>query len=380
MFRGVNSDNVKHRWLVVAFGIVGLAFLLDLLVRQDRISVDFHTYLAAGQVGVESGWSRIYDQGLVAIEQRELSSALGAQPFLSPPTVAFVTAPLSFLPYDVAYVVWAALLLAVFGAALIWAGVSTGWSKWIAVLGALSPWWVMHAVNVGQVVPLEAAGAVVAWRLVRERREVIAGLALAVILFKPNNAILVPFALLVAARFRVFATWTAVVLAITGVMLLTVGTNGLGEYVAQLRSPLPRGADNLTLHGALAATGMFALFLRVAIVGVVMAAAFRLRESPALVIPIAIVGSLLISPYLHGSDLCILAAAGWMAWEELPVFAARIPLAGLWFLASPYLYLRGQSPHLRFWPWLEIFLLLVLLGAAWSPLTARADSRRRAPA
>src|SRR5260370_493474 len=162
---------------MLTFGLVAIALCIDVLHRNDPISVDFHTYVAAGQVGLEKGWSHIYNQGLVAVEQKELASSLWAQPFLSPPTVAYLTAPLAFLPYDVAYVVWAVLLFAVYAAALGWAGVSNGSGRWIAVVGALSPWWVMQAINVGQVVPLEAAGLVVAWRLMRERRDVLAGVA-----------------------------------------------------------------------------------------------------------------------------------------------------------------------------------------------------------
>ncbi len=311
---------------MLAFGFVAVALLLDVLVRNDPISVDFHTYLAAAQVGVQHGWSDIYDQGLVAVEQKELSTSLVAQPFLSPPTVAFVTAPLAFLPYGTAYVIWAVILFAAFAAALAWAAVSKGWGRWIAVVGALSPWWVMHAVNVGQVVPLEAAGVVIAWRLMRERRDVLAGIALAAILFKPNNAVLIPFAVLCALRFRLFAGWVAASVAVLVLVGLTVGTGGMGDYIAQLRGTLPHGADNLTLHGALAVTGASAAVLRVLIVGAVFGAAYKLRQSPGLVIPIAIIGSLLVSPYLHGSDLCLLAAAGWMVWEERPTWAWRLPL------------------------------------------------------
>jgi amino acid transporter len=239
----------------------------------------------------------------------------------------------------------------------------------------------MQSVNVGQVVPLEAAGTVIAWRLMRERRDVLAGVALAAILFKPNNTILVPFALLFATRFRLFASWAGVAAAVLIVVVLTVGTGGIAEYITQLRGPLPKGADDMTLHGALAATTALATVMRVLIVGAVLAAANQLRRSPGLVIPLAIIGSLLVSPYLHVSDLCMLAAAGWMVWEERPSLAWRIPLAATWVLASPYLYDMGRSLHPRQWPWVEILLLLTLLLAAWWPsLTALADARRRAPA
>jgi hypothetical protein len=374
----MNAD--RRAWLLLALGVVVTALFLDVSIRHDPISVDFHTYVAASEVVLERGWSHVYDTGVVGIEQNELAPGLVAQPFLSPPTVALLTLPLAPLPLDVAYVLWAVVLFAAFAGALAWAGVSKGLSRWIAVVGALAPWWVMHAVNVGQVVPLVAAGTVVAWRLLRDRRDVLAGVALAAVLLKPNTAILVPFALLPAWRLRAFGTWAAIAAGVVVLSALVIGPQGIAQYVTQLRGPLPKGADDLTLYGALSATGAFAAALRVVIVVAVMAAAYRLRRSPGLVIPIAIVGSLIISPYLHASDLCMLAAAGWMVWEERTTWTLRVPVAVVWVLASPFLYLRGQSPTLKHWPWLELALLLALLVAAWWPLTAWADSRRRAPA
>jgi hypothetical protein len=366
--------------LTLAFGVVALALILDVAIRNDPISVDFHTYLAAAQVGINDGWSHIYDQGLVAIQQKAIAPAQIAQPFLSPPTVALLTAPLAGLPLNLAYVVWALFTFGVFAVALAWSGVSTAWSRWIAVVGALAPWFVMHAVNVGQVVPLVAAGTVVAWRLLRDRRDVLAGLALLTILLKPNTAILVPIALLFAGRTRAFAAWLAGAVAVMLAIVLTMGADGISAYVTQLQEPLPTGADNLTLHGALDATGLFAMLLRLLIVGAVLVASYRMRRSPGLVVPLGIVGSLIVAPYLHGSDLCLLAAAAWMGWEERPVANWRAPLAAGWVLASPFLYLKGLSPELKLWPWLEIALLLALVIAAWWPLTAWADSRTRAPA
>ena len=384
MFSDVNVRASRQALLVLAFAVVALALITDVLFRnefKDPIGVDFHTYVAAGQVGVEQGWPHIYDQVMVAVEQVELSPSHIVQPFLSPPTVAFVTAALGYLPYDIAYAVWAILLLGAFAAALAWSGLSKGWSKWIAVLGALSPWWVMHAVNVGQIVPLEAAGCLVAWRLMRDRRDLLAGLVLTTIMLKPNNAILVPFALLFAFRFRLFAGWAGASAALLLVVLLTVGPGGMGEYVTQLRGPLPKGADEITLHGALAASGTYAAVLRILIVGAVLAGAHRMRESPGLVIPLAVVGSLLISPYLHASDLAMLAAAGFMAWEAKPLLVWRAPLLVTWLAASPFIYLVGLGPHLKGWPLFEIMLLAVLLLAAWWPsLTTGVTPRRPAPA
>lgn len=332
-------------------------------------------------MGLENGWPKIYDQGVVSVEQHELVSNMRAQPYLSPPTVAFLAAPLASLPYNTAYVAWALIAFIVFAAALAFSGAGTGVARWIGVFGALSPWWVIHSVDVGQVTPFIAAGAVLAWKLLRDRRDVEAGLVLVTILLKPNTAILVPAALLVAGRHRAFLAWAGGAAAVMGLVFLTLGMHGVSAYAAQLVGPLPSGADNLTLHGAFAVTGVSATVARLVIAGGVLATAYRRRkEGPEFFMPAAIIGSLLISPYLHASDLCLLSAAGWMAWEQTSAFGVRAALAMVWVLASPYLYVMQASPQLNQWPLLEFALLIGLVVLAWAPLTTLVDFKRRAPA
>ena len=379
MFSRVNAVP-RSVILVPALAVVAVAVLLDVSIRHDPISVDFNTYLAAARVGLGQGWSDVYDQGFVMVQQELLLPGVRLQPFISPPMVAFAVAPLASLPYDIAYVVWALVMFGAFAAALALSSVSDGLARWIAVLGALAPWWVMHAVNVGQVVPLVAAGMVAGWRLLRDRRDVLAGIAFAAMLFKPNTAMLVPVVLLFMARYRAFAAWAACAVLALLVVVVVLGPTGVSDYVTELRSPWPTGADKVTLYGAIAATGFLAAALRIVIVGAVLASAYRLRHAPGLVIPLAIIGSLLVSPYLHGADLCLLAAAGWMMWEERRSVGWRTLLVGAWISASPFLYLRGDSPELTQWPWLEAILFIALLAVAWQPLTAWGVSRSRVPA
>jgi len=345
-------------------------------------SIDFHTYLAAARVGLQSGWAHLYDQAQVSIEQHNLVPELWSQPFLSPPDVAWLVAPLTPFPYWVAFGLWAVLTFSAFAAALAWAGMSTGTSRWIAVIGALSPWWVLHAVSVGQVVPLVAAGVVVAWRLLREKKDIAAGVVLSLIFLKPNTAVLAPFALLVAGRYRAFAAWAAAGALIGLIALLTMGIDGITSYVNQLLAPLPSGADSLTFKGALGVTGVAATVLRVIVVVIALVAAFKLRASPGLVMCAGIVGTLIVAPYLHGSDLCLLSAAAWFVWEERTALAWRLPLAIGWLLSSPYPLLVGLGPNLNRFPLMEYALLLALLVVAWrqSGLTGAADLRTRAPA
>lgn len=378
-------QKAQPAWLVrgtaiALLGVAAGALVLDVAIRNDPISVDFHTYLAAARVGLQDGWPHLYDQALVARQQREVAPSEIVQPYLSPPVVALLVAPLTVLPFAAAYAVWAALTLAALAAALALSATTAGAWRWVGVVGALGPWWVMHAVNLGQVVPLVAAGAIVGWRLLRERRDVLAGVALACVLLKPNTAFLVPVALLFAARYRALAAWLGSAAAVGLLSLVMLGPDGAAAYVAQLRGPLPAGADNATLHGSLGVSGATALALRAVIVAAVAAAAYRWRRSPAAALPVALVGSLLVAPYLHGSDLCVLSAAAWMVWEERPRVAWRAPLGAAWLLASPFLYLWGVALELNRWPWLELALLAALLISALVPLTGGADSRRRAPA
>ena len=370
----------RRAWLPAALAVVVIALLIDFVHQTERIGIDFHTYEAAAKVGLQQGWSHIYDQALVAAQQKLLVPEQYTQPFLSPPTVAWLAAGLAPLPYALAFDVWATLILVAFAAALAWSATGHGLSRWLPVAAALAPWWVLHAVRLGQVVPLVAAAVVVAWRLIREDRDVAAGVVLAIVFLKPNTAFLVPLALLAAGRYRTFAAWAVVGAALAAIALLTLGSHGMSAYASQLSGPLPKGADALTLKGALGLDGVLATVVRLVLVGAVLVTSFKLRGSPGLVIPVAIVGSLVTSPYLHASDLCLLAAAALMVWHEGQTLAWRVALALGWVLASPYLFVPGIGPSLNRWPLLELVLLGALVLVAWRPLTREADLRTRAPA
>jgi Glycosyltransferase family 87 len=356
---------VRRLWPVLALAIVISALAVDVWNHPEEIGIDFHTYEAAAKVGLQQGWSHIYDQVLVAAAQTTLVPGERTQPYLSPPPVAWLSVAVAALPYTLAFYVWAVVMLAGFALALAWSASSSGLARWIAVGGAIAPYWVLRAVRVGQVVPLVAAGVVVVWRLVREDRQVAAGLILSLILLKPNTAILVPFALLAAGRYKTFVTWAAAAAAVAVVTAMTLGPDGVTSYIGQLTGPLPRGVDWLTLERALGVNGVTALVFRLVIVGATLAAAYRLRSSPGLAIAVGILGSLLIAPYLHDSDLCLLSAAAFMVWEERPATTWRVPLAAGWLVATPIVYMSAMRPRQSFWTLLELGLLVALVVLAW---------------
>jgi hypothetical protein len=361
----------RRLWAFLAVVVVLIALVLDVLNRYEPIGIDFHTYLAAALVGLQHGWSLIYDQDLVAAAQRQLVPEQIAQPFLSPPTDAWLTLPLTPLPYWVAYWLWALLNAAAFAAALVWASRSRGVERWLLAAAALAPWWVVHAVNLGQVAPLVATGAVLAVGLARERKDVAAGIALSLIYLKPNTALLIPLALLVAGRYRLFASWAAVGVVMAVAALITMGPDGIAAYVAQLRGGLPEGAGNLTVEGAFGVTGAAATALRILIAGVTLVTAYRLRRSPGLVVAAGSVGSLLVVPYLHGSDLCLFSAAAWIVWEEMTGWGWRAPIALGWLVSVPYVNSTSLAIRLNRWTIVEIALLFALAVLAWWPAGSR---------
>jgi alpha-1,2-mannosyltransferase len=349
----------------LALAAIVIAIVLNFLDRREPLGIDYHTYKAAAVVGLEQGWSNIYNQALVAFAQIRLDPREVAQPFLSPPTVAWLVAPLVPLPYALSYYVWAVLTLATFAGAIAWAVPSRGIDRWILVAAAIAPWWVLEAVRVGQVVPLVAAGLAVSWRLLREDRNVAAGLVLSLLLLKPNTAFVVPVALLAAGRVRTFAALSTVGATLAIVALLTVGGDGAIAYWTQLTGSLPTGADALTLERALGFSGPMFTVLRIVIVVAVLVAAFRLRRSPGLVLVAGILGSLIAVPYLHASDLCLLVVAALIVWEERPVLAWRLPVVAGWLLTSPYLIMIRLGPPLERWPLAELAFLAGILAIAW---------------
>jgi len=380
-----------RRFVLPGVGVAVAPVLALEAYHRPPIGIDFHTYVAAAMIGAQAGWSRIYDQEVVAVAQKALVPNERAQPFLSPPPVAWVAAPFQALPYAVAFDLWAVLMLGAIVCALAWTTTYRGSARIAAVGVALVPWWIWQALMVGQVVPLVAVSLLVAWRLLRDDRDIAAGLVLAVILLKPNTALLAPLALLVSGRVRAFGAWLLLAAAIVAASALALGPHGIAAYTAGL-SHLPTGANNLTLGGTFGLAGTLATAVRAVIVVGALVTAFRFRAHPGLVLAVGAIASLTVAPYLHASDLCVLVAAGWMIWHELrEPFARALLIVGV-ALSTPLYVVATVGLPINRWLVFELLLLITLGVMAWLPsvqfgderdprlLTGRADFRKQAPA
>jgi len=149
--------------------------------------VDFTYYYDGARVGLEHGWSHLYDIGLQRAVYERVRPALypfkldarSASLFASPPPLAWLVAPFSLLPYAGAYFSWAALNVLVFATGTWLAVPGARLARLAGLLGSTLLYPLLTSLQMGQASVLAAYSSVFAWLLLARGRPVIAGLLLA---------------------------------------------------------------------------------------------------------------------------------------------------------------------------------------------------------
>lgn len=218
--------------LIALAGVIGwlLAFLvhfatLESLTDRDGepIGGDFVSVYTAGRLVLEGHAADLYDlrlqqktQGVIVGE----AAYRGLCSFVSPPGVAAAFAPLALLPFRWAYLVYTAVLLAAFVAALrlLRPHLPALRDHWGTVVG-LSFLFYPFCITItgGQNTAISFLLMAATYAYLRRGDDTRAGLALGLLLFKPQFALLVGLLLLVRGRFR---------------CILTAGAVGIGYYAA----------------------------------------------------------------------------------------------------------------------------------------------------
>ncbi|HEV8597114.1 MAG TPA: glycosyltransferase family 87 protein, partial [Candidatus Dormibacteraeota bacterium] len=173
----------------------------------DRFHNDFTFYVAAARIGVEHGWSAIYDLTLQQVELDAMGSGIKIAElarFISPPPVAWLALPFTALPYPVAYWTWCALLLVALGLTWWLAAPEMGRARVIFIAAAVGWLPVVYGLQLAQPGLLVAFGVAGSYALLRANRPLWAGVALGALVLKPQLAFLVPVALLAARHDRAF--------------------------------------------------------------------------------------------------------------------------------------------------------------------------------
>ena len=331
-------DRARNLLLAALSGSLGAMAAYDInywvgAFRSAPLAQDTSLYYAAAQIGLQRGWSHIYDPGLQGHFLAALQPGFAQDFFLfgNPPVMAWLMAPLTLLSPIAAYLV----VVGISVAALLGTGLlAAPWRsrvRWIVILAPLAWYPVIYCLRLGQVSLLIGFLVALCWWLERRALSELAGIVLALTAIKPQLALLVAPCLLLAGRWRVAAGWLVGSVVLVGLCLLSLGGEGIHQYLSILQ----------TLHGQIynevftlaSATGGagWTMVLQVAIASVTLAAAYRIRRGPtAAVIALALLGGMLAAPYVHVDDYAVLLPAAWLlvqAGRPLYHTLSLVPLA-----------------------------------------------------
>jgi alpha-1,2-mannosyltransferase len=277
MLDGVRSGDwvTCERMRLVAFGLLiafaaGLAYLAgtasglnDALGRP--LGTDFSNVYAAGTLVLEGQPQAPFDPALQYAREQAIFGA--ATPFYGwhyPPFFLFVAAALALMPYKLALVVWQGATLALYLLALRAIVVSSipgtsprlpgevdrakrgrgtravvRWFHRSAWTGD-DPLWLILAlafpavfINLGHGHNGFLTAALIGAALVNlDRRPLLAGLLLGLIVYKPQFGILIPLVLAASARWRTFAAAAATVAALALITTLAFGMSVWDAFMA----------------------------------------------------------------------------------------------------------------------------------------------------
>jgi hypothetical protein len=367
----------KKLWTAVGL-LVGLILVAwDLwiaattFVPQYAVRNDLRLAYGAALVGLRDGYGHLYDLAAQKAAVESLGPGFNPQPFISPPPLAWLVTPLLALPFNVALGIWTVLLLAAL--MLAWRllaprGRLTG-AAHLALLLGLFP--VAFGVMVGQPGALVAAVLATSWWLMRQERPVLAGLALSLIVLKPQLALLVPLCLLASGRAKTFGSWLAASVFIGLIALGMLGSDGVMRYLAVLgdtQSPAWDITRRYSISGPIG-LGPALNATELLVVAITLAVAWRHRHGgPEVPMAAGILGSLLFTPYLAFQDFLMLVVVAWLLLRT-PLKAWQVGLLVLGYALLELALVVMAVPILV----AESLLLLSLLAGA--PAQAPGDLR-----
>lgn len=308
---------------------------------QHPLRSDFALYYRDSVVAVHGGGRNLYDFATF----RQVTASLGISrivpdpevPSLSLPPLIWLVIPFTTLPFGIAYVVWLVLL----GSCLVltWAVSASGRSvnklAQLLVAGVFAP--VSFAIADGQAILLVMAVVAGSWWLLKHEHDIWAGIVLALLVFKPQIAFLVPLALLLAGRKKAFISYLGAIAVLASIVVIAVPWESLVQYLTRLAGASRRpGLWSVNTSLTVASQGRpiltilsDALVLATASVAVSRHGRPAARDEYAIVA--GLLGSLLVTPYLHFPDLAILVLAAWLFLHtEPPRWQRWLLFAGYW--------------------------------------------------
>lgn len=379
-------DSGRARAWLTILGLVSLGVAIawvapsrgGLDMTGKPLGTDFVAFWSAARVLLEAGTAvEIYDQTRHAAAQAAAFGGgdVGYAPFPYPPSFLLLCAPLGLLPYLPAL----AAFLGATGYAYLRA--VRGWlgARGAPILAALAFPAVVINLAHGQTAFL-AAALFGAGGLLLGRRDLLAGLCLGALAFKPHLGILIPVVLVASRNWRAFLGATLSSVGLAAASVAAFGVEAWAAYpqaLSTMKAVVESGAlETGKIQTVFAALRLWSVPVPAAYagqlaVGVVVALAVawfawtRPRASAQGAVLVA--GTVLMSPYMLDYDLVLCAiplawllsqgiAGGFRRWEKAAMLAAYV----LPLVARPL----AVQAHLPLSPFVLVALFAVVLRRA----------------
>lgn len=316
-----------------------------------RLGGDFPAFYAAGSIVWEGDIDSLYDPARQQAAQDELGLD-GYLAFAYPPHVAVAYAPLGALSFQAAYLLHTIAMGLAFGLAVHliapMAPLLQRW-KWPLVAASFTFLPLISAVGGGQNAAFSVLVLAVVWRSLHDGHDVVAGVAIGLLVFRPQYAIPMIGLVLLARHWRTVASALGTIAA---TWVLTAAVRGTGWFSAWWEQVGPfierdaevNAANSISflgfLHAVLPAASWVAVFVGVVLsVGVVLTLMHLWSEpdrfSLASRMGAAAIGLILISPHTMFYDASLLLIAGGALLAESTSVPVR-GLAALWLGATAH--------------------------------------------
>jgi hypothetical protein len=298
--------------------------------RSDQAVDDFRVYYYTARLGIEQGWNQIYNQdALRAVMAKHFTGQLavidGGHTFPNPPLLAWMIAPLTVLPFGPAYAIWSLVGLASLVIAWAIAAPYRGLARVALLLTALAIWPVHYSLIFGQPTPELLALVAAAWWFLERDRAALAGIALALATgLKPQDMVLVPVALLLTGRARVFAWWAGGCVVLGLIFFASLGIQGIVDFWNTTVVVESFPGHKIMTMASLFGLGLPAYALEGGSAALALYGAWRHRSRLKLVIALGLLGSVMSAVHGHESDYCVVLLAAWLVLATPTSAAVRL--------------------------------------------------------
>src|SRR5260370_14062421 len=311
--------------ITVAFGVPRW---IDHFVSDPSAQV-LRLHLIAARIGLMYGWSHIYDVEL----QKSVAAGLGPSGsvidsmhvFISPPASAWMLIPLAWQPPAVSFLVWTLTSVAAFVAAGLLIVRGQRLERITVLLVSLAIYPVHYEFWEGQTVAATLALLALAYWLLERDRWVLCGLVLgAAFCFKPQDALLVPVALLISGRWRPVAVFAAAGAGLAVLWAASLGASGIESWLNDLAIVRADPHNSPLTYSYLFGLNTGATAVEASLGLAALALAWVHRARLDLVFCLGLVGTTMSAAYLHEHDVTVLVLGAWIILRARPSVVQRV--------------------------------------------------------